>query len=247
MAYQILPADETLLAEIETWLDIEEANYQRASEEWEEADYEGDAPVWGFRCNWDSAKRGWREGRSKIHCLFADGRAVGFLDGTDAGTVDGAAAALFTAGIAARTKGPIVWCLTRPDLFFPALAQVGRRERLAGLPKGRRHTRSCRRLSARGFATTASRGCDVFGPGVTRFQGNSRVERSLWFVYPSTANRARSWSMARWKTAGSSNARDRTIAPWMARTASSERRRACSASRPCRTSADCNASTQDTK
>ncbi|MDP9759360.1 hypothetical protein QE433_002172 [Agrobacterium tumefaciens] len=30
------------------------------------------------------------------------------------------------AGIAARTKGPIVWCLTRPDLFFPALAQVGR-------------------------------------------------------------------------------------------------------------------------
>ncbi len=29
------------------------------------------------------------------------------------------------AGIAARTKGPIVWCLTRPDLFFPALAEVG--------------------------------------------------------------------------------------------------------------------------
>ena len=42
-----------------------------------------------------------------------------------AGTVDGAAAALFAAGIAARTKGPIIWCLTRPDLFFPALAQVG--------------------------------------------------------------------------------------------------------------------------
>lgn len=41
------------------------------------------------------------------------------------GTVDGAAAALCAAGIAARTKGPIVWCLTRPDLFFPALAQVG--------------------------------------------------------------------------------------------------------------------------
>jgi hypothetical protein len=34
------------------------------------------------------------------------------------GTVDGAAAALFAAGIAARTTGPIVWCLTRPDLFF---------------------------------------------------------------------------------------------------------------------------------
>jgi protein ImuA len=45
--------------------------------------------------------------------------------GGGAGTVDGAAAALFVAGIAARTKGKIVWCLTRPDLFFPALAQAG--------------------------------------------------------------------------------------------------------------------------
>lgn len=45
--------------------------------------------------------------------------------GGGSGTVDGAAAALFAAGIAARTNGPIVWCLTRPDLFFPALAQVG--------------------------------------------------------------------------------------------------------------------------
>jgi protein ImuA len=45
--------------------------------------------------------------------------------GGGAGTIDGAAAALCVAGIAARTKGPIVWCLTRPDLFFPALAQVG--------------------------------------------------------------------------------------------------------------------------
>lgn len=45
--------------------------------------------------------------------------------GGGSGTVDGAAAALFAAGIAARTKGQIVWCLTRPDLFFPALAQAG--------------------------------------------------------------------------------------------------------------------------
>lgn len=43
--------------------------------------------------------------------------------GTD--TVNGAAAALFAAGVAARTKGKILWCLTRPDLFFPALAQAG--------------------------------------------------------------------------------------------------------------------------
>ena len=45
--------------------------------------------------------------------------------GGGAGTVDGAAAALFAAGIAARTKGQIAWCLTRPDLFMPALAQAG--------------------------------------------------------------------------------------------------------------------------
>lgn len=43
--------------------------------------------------------------------------------GVDA--VNGAAAALFAAGIASRAKGPVVWCYVRDDLFFPALAQVG--------------------------------------------------------------------------------------------------------------------------
>ncbi|MBB5261779.1 ImuA family protein [Rhizobium leguminosarum] len=60
--------------------------------------------------------------------LPGGGLAYGALHecaGGGAGTVDGAAAALFVAGIAARTKGKIVWCLTRPDLFFPALAQAG--------------------------------------------------------------------------------------------------------------------------
>jgi protein ImuA len=60
--------------------------------------------------------------------LPGGGLAYGALHefaGGGAGTIDGAAAALCVAGIAARTKGPIVWCLTRPDLFFPALAQVG--------------------------------------------------------------------------------------------------------------------------
>lgn len=60
--------------------------------------------------------------------LPSGGLAYGALHefaGGGAGTVDGAAAALFAAGIAARTKGSIVWCLTRPDLFFPALAQAG--------------------------------------------------------------------------------------------------------------------------
>jgi protein ImuA len=41
------------------------------------------------------------------------------------GAVDGAAAALFAAGIAARTNGRILWCLTRADLFAPAIAQAG--------------------------------------------------------------------------------------------------------------------------
>ncbi|MBF9194623.1 ImuA family protein [Microvirga terrestris] len=35
------------------------------------------------------------------------------------------AATLFTAGIAARRKGPVVWCLTRRDLFAPGLAAAG--------------------------------------------------------------------------------------------------------------------------
>lgn len=41
------------------------------------------------------------------------------------GAVDGAAAALFAAGIVGRLAGPILWCVTRPDLFAPALAQAG--------------------------------------------------------------------------------------------------------------------------
>lgn len=41
------------------------------------------------------------------------------------GAVDGAAAALFAAGIVARTKGKVLWCVTRQDLFAPAIAQVG--------------------------------------------------------------------------------------------------------------------------
>lgn len=60
--------------------------------------------------------------------LPGGGLAFGALHevaGGGAGTVDGAAAALFTAGIAARTTGKVLWCLTRPDLFFPAIAQAG--------------------------------------------------------------------------------------------------------------------------
>ena len=38
--------------------------------------------------------------------------------------LEGAAAALFAAGIAARTRGKVLWCVTRLDLA-PALAQAG--------------------------------------------------------------------------------------------------------------------------
>src|SRR5580704_17412981 len=41
------------------------------------------------------------------------------------GAIDGAAAALFMAGIAARTRGRVLWCVIRQDLFAPALAQAG--------------------------------------------------------------------------------------------------------------------------
>jgi protein ImuA len=45
--------------------------------------------------------------------------------GGGADVVHGTAAALFAAGLLARAPGRVLWCLTRPDLFAPALAQVG--------------------------------------------------------------------------------------------------------------------------
>jgi len=56
------------------------------------------------------------------------GLAMGALHevaGGGNGAVDGAAAALFAAGIVARTKGKILWCVTQHDLFAPALSQAG--------------------------------------------------------------------------------------------------------------------------
>lgn len=60
--------------------------------------------------------------------LPGGGLALGALHevaGGGHGAVDGAAAALFAAGVAARTQGRILWCLTRADLFAPAIAQAG--------------------------------------------------------------------------------------------------------------------------
>jgi protein ImuA len=60
--------------------------------------------------------------------LSGGGLALGALHevaGGGNGAIDGAAAALFAAGVAARTRGKVLWCITRPDLFAPALAQAG--------------------------------------------------------------------------------------------------------------------------
>jgi protein ImuA len=60
--------------------------------------------------------------------LPGGGLALGALHevaGGGNGAIDGAAAALFAAGIAARLRGPVLWCITRQDLFAPALAQAG--------------------------------------------------------------------------------------------------------------------------
>ncbi len=60
--------------------------------------------------------------------LPGGGLVVGALHeiaGGGNGAVDGAAAALFAAGIAARTTGQVLWCVNRQDLFAAALAQAG--------------------------------------------------------------------------------------------------------------------------
>ncbi|WP_299360382.1 damage-inducible protein [uncultured Paracoccus sp.] len=56
------------------------------------------------------------------------GLALGCLHevaGGGNGAVDGAAAACFAAGIAARTQGKVLWCVVRQDLFAPGLEQAG--------------------------------------------------------------------------------------------------------------------------
>ena len=60
--------------------------------------------------------------------LPAGGLQLGALHevaGGGNGALHGAASALFVAGIAARTQGQVLWCVTRPDLFAPALEQAG--------------------------------------------------------------------------------------------------------------------------
>ena len=60
--------------------------------------------------------------------LPGGGLALGALHevaGGGSGAVDGAAAAMFAAGIVARLPGRVLWCVTRTDLFAPAIDQAG--------------------------------------------------------------------------------------------------------------------------
>jgi protein ImuA len=59
--------------------------------------------------------------------LAGGGLARGALhEVVEAGPAEFAGSAtLFIAGIAARLKGPVLWCLTRRDLFAPGLASAG--------------------------------------------------------------------------------------------------------------------------
>ncbi|MBV0892781.1 damage-inducible protein [Paracoccus sp. Z118] len=60
--------------------------------------------------------------------LAGGGLALGCLHevaGGGNGAIDGAAAACFAAGIAARLSGPVLWCVVHQDLFAPGLEQAG--------------------------------------------------------------------------------------------------------------------------
>lgn len=60
--------------------------------------------------------------------LPGGGLALGALheaSGAGPDLAHAAAAALFAAGVLARLRGPVLWCLARRDLFAPALAGAG--------------------------------------------------------------------------------------------------------------------------
>lgn len=79
MAYEIKPATVKTMAEVEAWLDAEEAVYKKAYAAWEAIDYRAEKPSRGFRCNWDTTKRRWQEGQDRIDILIVDGAAAGFV------------------------------------------------------------------------------------------------------------------------------------------------------------------------
>lgn len=78
MSHEIKPATDATIAEIEIWLDAEEAAHKAAVSAWEANGYEGHVPPRGFRCNWDTTKKRWLEQPGGIDVLIVDGEAVGF-------------------------------------------------------------------------------------------------------------------------------------------------------------------------
>lgn len=65
------------MAEVEAWLDAEEAAHVAANKAWE-SDYSVEVPQRGFRCNWDETKRRWRDDEAPVAILIVGGEAVGF-------------------------------------------------------------------------------------------------------------------------------------------------------------------------
>lgn len=83
MTYEIVSATHASMAETEAWLDEEESVYESAHKAWVAGGYADDPPSRGFRCNWDTVKRSWRENSSRVDILMVDGLAIGFLAGRD--------------------------------------------------------------------------------------------------------------------------------------------------------------------
>lgn len=77
LTIEIVPATKATMAEVEAWLDAEEAAHVTANKAWE-SDYSVEVPHRGFRCNWDETKRRWLEDQAPVDILIVDGEAVGF-------------------------------------------------------------------------------------------------------------------------------------------------------------------------
>ena len=97
------------------------------------------------------------------------------------GAIDGAVAALFAAGIAARTKGKVLWCIARPDLFAPGLAQAGLAPGPGDLCRGRRRPGGAGlhggRSTPRGLRGGGRRGCPPVDDGVASAATRRRGDR----------------------------------------------------------------------
>jgi GNAT superfamily N-acetyltransferase len=78
LTIEIIPATEATMAEVEAWLDAEEAAHKAGNEAWEKGDYSVEIPQRGFRCNWDETVRRWKEDEAPVNILIVNGEAVGF-------------------------------------------------------------------------------------------------------------------------------------------------------------------------